>query len=165
VDASTPIQPHFHKEQVSVTRQRRDTSLLAIDIYIRYDIMLLAEGDGMPCRVDYYHTARGDSPVKVFIDALPPKLQAKNIRELLLLEEFSINLPPPYAKQLHVKEVAALWELRVKLASDITRIFYFFPLADRVILLHGFVKKSDETPPRELQTAIRHMKDAIERGL
>ena len=115
--------------------------------------------------IDYYHTARGDSPVKDFIDALPPKLQAKNIRELLLLEEFGINLPPTYVKQLHGKEVAGLWELRVKLASDITRIFYFFPMAGRVILLHGFLKKSDETPPRELQTAVRRMKDAIERGL
>jgi len=45
--------------------------------------------------INYYHTARGDSPVRDFIDALPPKLQAKNIRELLLLEEFGINLSPP----------------------------------------------------------------------
>ena len=115
--------------------------------------------------IDYYRTARGDSPVKDFIDALPPKLQAKNIRELMLLEEFGINLPPPYAKQLHGKDVAGLWELRVKLASNITRIFYFFPQGERVMLLHGFLKKSDETPPRELQTAVRRMKDVMERGL
>jgi len=115
--------------------------------------------------IDYYRTARGDCSVKDFIDALPPKLQAKNIRELMLLEEFGINLPPPYTQQLHGKEVSGIWELRVKLASDITRIFYFYPIADRVILLHGFLKKSDETPPRELQTAVRRMKDAIERRL
>ena len=119
----------------------------------------------MKCKVDYYKTARGEIPVKDFIEELPPKLQAKNMRELMMLEEFGTDLPQPYAKQLHGKDVAGLWELRVKLASDITRVFYFFPIADRVLLLHGFVKKSDETPKRELETAKRRMKDAIERGL
>ena len=119
----------------------------------------------MRCTVYYYKTARGEIPVKDFIDELPPKLQAKNMRELMMLEEFGTDLPQPYAKQLHGKDVAGLWELRVKLASDITRVFYFFPIADRVLLLHGFAKKSDETPKIELETAKRRMKDAIERGL
>ena len=90
----------------------------------------------MPCRIDYYRTARGNSPVKEFLDALPPKLQAKNFRELELLAEFGISLPPPYAKRLRGKETSGLWELRVKLASDITRIFYFFPMGNRVVLLY-----------------------------
>jgi len=119
----------------------------------------------MRCKVDYYRTARGESPVKAFIDELPPKLRAKNMRELVMLSEFGTDLPQPYAKPLRGKDVAGLWELRVKLASDITRIFYFFPLEDRVLLLHGFSKKSEETPRRELDTAKRRMNDAIERGL
>ena len=108
---------------------------------------------------------RGDSPVEKFINELPDKLRAKNFREIGFLAEFGMELPAPYAKQLHGKDVSGLWELRVKLASDITRIFYFFPVGDRVLLLHGFTKKSEETPPLELQTAIRRMKDAVERRL
>lgn len=119
----------------------------------------------MRCTVDYYKTARGESPVEDFLNELPVKLRAKNFRELSLLGEFGTDLPAPYAKQLRGKEVKGLWELRVKLASDITRIFYFFPVGDRVILLHGFAKKTEETPPQELQTAIRRMNDAIERSL
>lgn len=119
----------------------------------------------MRCTVDYYHTARGDSPVEDFLHELPQKLQAKNYREIGLLMEFGIDLPAPYTKQLHGKDADGLWELRVKLASDITRVFYFFPRGNRVLLLHGFVKKSDDTPPHELRTAIRRMNDAIERGL
>jgi phage-related protein len=119
----------------------------------------------MPCRVDYYCSIRGDSPVKEFLSALPAKLLAKNMRELELLEEFGVALPPPYTKQLRGKEAAGLWELRVKLSTDITRIFYFFPAGNRILLLHGFVKKTDRTPVQELQTAIRRMKDAIERRL
>ena len=119
----------------------------------------------MKCKVDFYRTMRGDSPVQVFLDELPAKLRAKNVRELTLLAEYGTELPAPYVKRLHGREAQGLWELRVKLASDITRVFYFFPTGDRVLLLHGFLKKSEETPPKELQTAVRRMKDAIERGL
>lgn len=119
----------------------------------------------MRCKVDFYRTERGASPVQEFLDELPDKLRAKNVRELNLLADYGIELPAPYTKQLHGKDVRGLWELRVKLASDITRIFYFFPMGNRVLLLHGFTKKTDETPPKELQTAIHRMKDAIERGL
>lgn len=115
--------------------------------------------------VDYYRNLRGDCPVEKFIDSLPAKLRAKNMREIVLLESFGIELPAPYTKQLHGKNASGLWELRVKLSTDITRIFYFYPSGKRILLLHGFVKKSDSTPPRELETAIRYMKDAIERGL
>ncbi len=117
----------------------------------------------MKCKVDFYRTPRGDAPVQDFLNELPAKLRAKNVRELGLLAEYGVDLPAPYAKQLHGKDARGLWELRVKLASDITRVFYFFPVGNRVLLLHGFSKKSEETP--ELQTAIHRMKDAIERGL
>lgn len=119
----------------------------------------------MKCKVDFYHTARGDSPVEDFLNELPSKLRAKNVRELDFLAEFGTDLPMPYARQLHGKKADGLWELRVKLASDITRVFYFFPVGNRALLLHGFAKKTDETPPKELETAIRRMNDSIERGL
>lgn len=119
----------------------------------------------MPYRIDYYHTAKGISPVKQFLDDLPLKLQAKNFRELELLAEFGNQLPMPYAKPLHGKQAKGLWELRVKLASDITRVFYFYPTGNRILLLHGFLKKTNETPQIELSIAIRRMNDAIERGL
>jgi len=119
----------------------------------------------MRCAVDYYRTERGDMPVREFLDILPAKLKAKNMRELALLEEFGIELPAPYVKKLQGSEYKGLWELRVKLASDITRIFYFYPTGDRALLLHGFVKKTDETPVSELRIALYRKNDAIERGL
>lgn len=119
----------------------------------------------MSYTIDYYRNARGDCPVEEFLDALPAKLRAKNMREVALLESFGVELPAPYTKQLRGKNASGLWELRVKLSTDITRVFYFFPTEKRILLLHGFVKKSDNTPTRELETAIRYMKDAKERGL
>lgn len=119
----------------------------------------------MKWTVDYYRTERGDKPVKTFIDSLPEKMRAKNMREISLLEEFGTNMPAPYVKQLRGKDNDGLWELRVKLSSDITRIFYFYPEGNRILLLHGFLKKTESTPPAELKTAQTRMKDAKKRRL
>ena len=115
--------------------------------------------------VDYYRTERGDQPVREFIDSLPIKLRAKNMREISMLEEFGPDMPAPYVKQLRGKDNDGLWELRVKLSSDISRIFYFYTEGNRILLLHGFLKKSESTPPAELKIAQARMKDAKKRGL
>lgn len=120
----------------------------------------------MRCEIDYYRTRQGDCPVEEFISSLPVKLRAKNMRAIGLLEEMGRMLPEPHAVNVTGKRYAGLWELRVKLGSDITRIFYFFfPTGDRALLLHGFVKKSNPTPPSELERARSYMKDAMERKL
>ena len=119
----------------------------------------------MAWTVDYYRTVRGDQPVKAFIDSLPVKLRAKNMREIAMLEEFGTEMPAPYVKQLRGKNNEGLWELRVKLSSDITRIFYFYPEGNRILLLHGFLKKAESTPPGELKIAQSRMKDAKMRRL
>jgi phage-related protein len=52
-----------------------------------------------------------------------------------------------------------LWELRVKFSADISRIFYFMDVKGAFILLHGFVKKSEKTPKREIETALKYRDD------
>ena len=64
--------------------------------------------------------------------------------------------PMPHAKALRGAE--GLRELRVKLASDIVRLFYFHHEGKVYIVTSGFVKKRDKTEPRELQRAIRLMR-------
>ncbi|MDR2033145.1 MAG: type II toxin-antitoxin system RelE/ParE family toxin [Helicobacteraceae bacterium] len=49
----------------------------------------------------------------------------------------------------------AIWELRVQYASDIARIFYFAAEAKKLILLYGFVKKTQKTPVGEMERAKR----------
>ena len=43
------------------------------------------------------------------------------------------------------------------------RVFYFTFTGKRIVLLHGFLKKTDKTPERELVLAEKRMKDFIER--
>lgn len=52
-----------------------------------------------------------------------------------------------------------LFELRIKFSSDITRIFYFFVVDNKIILTNGFVKKAAKTPKGELELARKYKKD------
>lgn len=106
-----------------------------------------------------YTKVSGEKPVEDFLRSLPGKHRAKAIREIDLLSEYGTLLTEPYCKAIKGNEYAGIWELRIKFASDISRVFYFAPYQDTFILLHGFIKKSDKIPKRELATAMRYMSD------
>ena len=114
-----------------------------------------------PWEIEYYQTATGSVPVAEFVDSLSPQAKAKFIRSLELLEQYGLLLREPWVK--NIQNVAKLRELRFTSFGEIYR-FFFFPLAGRkLILLHGFKKKTQETPRRGLQTAEARMKDYIQR--
>ena len=52
-----------------------------------------------------------------------------------------------------------LFELRIKAAEGIARVFYCTVVDRRIVVLHQFVKKSEKTPPKELEIARRRMKE------
>ena len=56
-----------------------------------------------------------------------------------------------------------IYELRSQESSNIARVFYFFIVGNKIILTHGFVKKTQKTPPGELEKARRYKKDYEER--
>lgn len=53
------------------------------------------------------------------------------------------------------------WELRVQAEGNIVRIFYFAVTGQRMILLHGFVKKDRRTPRSEIALAARRMAEIL----
>lgn len=55
----------------------------------------------------------------------------------------------------HLEGTDGLYEMRVKVGSDIYRIFCFFDKGQLVILLNGFQKKTDKTPRQEIERAER----------
>lgn len=59
------------------------------------------------------------------------------------------RLREPYSK--HVQD--GLFELRVKFSSDIARVFYFL-LRSKIVVTSGFVKKTQKTPPQEIEKAL-----------
>jgi phage-related protein len=52
-----------------------------------------------------------------------------------------------------------LFELRLKAAEGIARIFYCTMIGKRIVMLHQFIKKTDKTPPKELAIARRRLKE------
>lgn len=90
-----------------------------------------------------------------FVKSLPKKMKAKARRTIQLLSEYGYMLTEPHSKKL--KSVDHLHELRVKVGSDICRMFYFY-LEDKIyIVTSGYVKKSNKTDPNEIERAVRIM--------
>jgi phage-related protein len=53
-----------------------------------------------------------------------------------------------------------LFELRPRGTEGIGRVFYCFVMNHRIVILHAFIKKTQETPDRELKLARKRMKEA-----
>ena len=112
---------------------------------------------------ELFEKAGAKIPVLDFILSLNPKQQAKIYREIDLLEKFGNELHYPHVNMIRGKRYIGLWELRIEFASDIFRIFYFLPQNNKVILLHGIIKKKQKTPENELNTALERMKEYLRR--
>ena len=66
-----------------------------------------------------------------------------------MMLEFGANLGMPHTESLN----DGLFELRVKGKEGIARVFYCTLAGQRIIMLHGFIKKSQKIPPKELKLA------------
>ena len=73
------------------------------------------------------------------------------------MEIFGPDLGMPHTRSMG----GGLFELRIKAAEGIARVFYCTVVDRRIVALHQFVKKSDKTPPKELEIARRRMKEII----
>ena len=110
--------------------------------------------------VEYYEKEDGTFPAEEFILSLDTKMQAKMFRELELLETFGNELREPHSKPLG----DGIYEIRAKVASDITRVLYFLVVYKKIILTNGFVKKTQKTPDSEITLAKKYRKDYLERN-
>lgn len=76
----------------------------------------------------------------------------KTIGEDIKTLQFGWPVGMPLARKME----GDLWELRSSLTTGIARTF--FTIYERnMVLLHGFLKKSQKTPPKELTIAKRRM--------
>ncbi len=92
-----------------------------------------------------------DDRLDEFIDSLPgiDRAQCGHVMELLIA--LGKRLGMPHSKKIN----SELWELRTKGAHSI-RLFYGV-IGGTAYLVHGFIKKSNKTPKREIDTALKRL--------
>jgi phage-related protein len=86
---------------------------------------------------------------------LPDTLAARYIVLTRRMVVLGPNLGEPHTKAFG----EGLFELRLKGAEGIARVFFCTLVGKRIIMLHSFIKKSDRTPPRERELAEVRMKE------
>jgi len=86
---------------------------------------------------------------------LAPGFVARFIRYAERMEIYGPDLGMPHTRAMG----GGLFELRIKAAEGISRVFYCTVVDRRIVFLHQFVKKSERTPPKELDIARRRMKE------
>lgn len=102
-------------------------------------------------------------PAVDFINALSPKMKAKALRAIELLKEFGFRLGEPHSKTLTGTD--GLKELRVKVGTDICRIFYFHHRGTLYVATSGYIKKEMKTDHGEIQKDQKLRKIFIEEML
>lgn len=110
--------------------------------------------------IEYYRDAAGKKPVESFIDGLDLKMKAKTFGLVELLERYGPQLGMPFSRHLE----DGVFELRAVGRGDSVRILYFFVVGKRIVLIHGFRKKTQKAPRREIERAKSIRKDWRERN-
>lgn len=110
----------------------------------------------MAWKILMYETPSGQAVVEQFILSMQKSTKGKFVRQLELLEDFGPHLSMPHARPMG----DGLYELRVRGKQEV-RVFYVFAKEETIYLLHGFQKKSQQTPKKELDLA-RKRKSEIE---
>jgi phage-related protein len=101
-------------------------------------------------QIDYFHQR-----VLTEIEAWPADVLADYARLIELLAQHGPNLRLPHSRAFG----EGLFELRPRGRTGIGRAFYCFILGKRIVVVHAFIKKTQETPDKELKLARKRVKE------
>src|SRR5471030_3015180 len=90
------------------------------------------------------------------LEELPADMLARFVHISRLIEEFGLER----VREPHVKHLrGSLWEMRMKGRDGISRALYVAAVGRRVVVVRVFVKKTQKTPSREVELALRRAKE------
>jgi len=112
--------------------------------------------------IHFYRPESGACPIEEFLDSLSGKQSQKVAWVLQLIEEMEI-IPVQYFKKL--VNTDDLWEVRVQAGNNIFRLLGFLDGNQLIVLNHGFQKKTQKTPKKEIQVAEARKKDYLNRRI
>jgi phage-related protein len=99
-----------------------------------------------------YHTSK----VERFALGLPDDLLAGYLQVSEMMVQFGANLGMPHTRALG----RGLFELRVSGKEGIARVFFCTRIGQRIVMLHGFIKKTQQIPNVELERAYKFLAEA-----
>ncbi len=111
-------------------------------------------------RTYYYKTVSGNIPVKEFLEKLSNSQLSKVLRILKAIENNSVQNSFPFTKKLSGTK---LWEIRI-LGKDNIRLIHAIIYHKDILLLHGFFKKKQKTPIKDLNISLNRYRDWITRN-
>ena len=89
------------------------------------------------------------------INAMPLGIRAKYAALTARMIDSGANLGEPHTKAFG----DGLFELRLKAHEGIGRVFYCTMVEQRIVVLHGYVKKTQKTPANELSVALSRLRE------
>ena len=93
--------------------------------------------------------------VEAEIQAFPAGFLARFLRYAERMEIYGPDLGMPHTRAMG----KGLFELRLKSEEGIARVLYCTIVGQHIVMLHQFVKKTNKTPRKELETAHKRMKE------
>ena len=113
--------------------------------------------------VEYVELENNRKPFEDFIFELTIKERAKIFETIdYFLELKNSNLPIKEKLSRHLED--GIFELRSYLADKIARTLYFYQRGSKIIITHGFVKKTQKTPRNEIKKA-KELRDLYNKRL
>ena|SRR3989344_9690235 len=106
-------------------------------------------------KIIYYTTYLGENPIRDFIESLQKKDKAKIFRIFQNIEEYGLLSVLPHMKKL---TGTPFWEIRI-LGQNNIRIIYVSFTKESILILHGFLKKTQKTSNKELDIATARLTD------
>ena len=102
--------------------------------------------------VEYVELENGKKPFEEFVLSLPINERAKVFETInYFIELKNQNLPIKKSLSKHLED--GIFELRTAFARRIARSVYFYQKGAKIILTHGFIKKTEKTPRKEIERA------------
>ena len=97
-----------------------------------------------------------NAEVRAELDALPADMRASFERIVRLVQSVGLErVHEPYIKHLEGR----LWEMRLRGKDGIARAIYLTAVGRRVVILRAFVKKTQKTPRREIELALKRAQE------
>ena len=102
-----------------------------------------------------WHITYYNDKVYSLIRQWPLKIQARFVALTDVMLERGPDLGMPHTRVID----KGLFELRIKAQGGIARVFYFINVGNEIVMLHGFIKKAQKTPLKELRLANKRLRE------